>query len=295
VFRNEKGTWNLRVADASRKKLVVRTDEGEETGLKVKTPPMSAASSSSSSSPVDYSREGEFFLCKLLVKDGQTMNMFMRARDGWIHATKIAQAYGRRTTDWFRTAEAKAAIKRLESENLPDDQAPESDTQIHTSQIGTDDQAPESDTQKSITGFVEVHKGRSSKHAQGTWLHPNLGIEFAAWCSVDLKLQIIRYYRELILTGSATLGQLKTDKELHRAFQRMVFESPEEEEYYRKSHEHKFKQFLDSHGELYTYDRQSAADPAICGKYRPDFLFQLPSHCIIIEVDEDEHRGEDAQ
>jgi hypothetical protein len=31
VFRNEKGTWNLRVADASRKKLVVRTDEGEES------------------------------------------------------------------------------------------------------------------------------------------------------------------------------------------------------------------------------------------------------------------------
>jgi hypothetical protein len=31
VFRNEKGIWNLRVADASRKKLVVRTDNGEET------------------------------------------------------------------------------------------------------------------------------------------------------------------------------------------------------------------------------------------------------------------------
>ena len=31
VFRNEKGTWNLRVADASRKKLLVRTDEGEES------------------------------------------------------------------------------------------------------------------------------------------------------------------------------------------------------------------------------------------------------------------------
>jgi hypothetical protein len=31
----------------------------------------------------------------------------------------------------------------------------------------------------------------------------------------------------------------------------------------------------------------------LCGKYRPDILFQLPMHRVIVEVDEDQHKRYD--
>jgi hypothetical protein len=124
-------------------------------------------------------------------------------------------------------------------------------------------------------------------------MHPTLALKFAAWCSPRLDLQILRFHRELILTGSASLGKPKTEEELKQAFEVATAEIPDEMQRYKHTHEGQFKKFLDDNGELYTFNRISADDPSVCGKYRPDFLFQLPAHYIIIEVDEHQHADAD--
>lgn len=77
------------------------------------------------------------------------MNIFMRD-DGYVHVTKLAQAFNRKPNDWKRLNESKALICRLES-----------DAGIPASQL------------------MRIYKGNSSKYAQGTWLHPTLAFDFA--------------------------------------------------------------------------------------------------------------------
>lgn len=216
------------------------------------------------SSPAQFSKDGELFQCHLNLLDGKSIIISMRD-DGFTHVTKLGHAFNRQPSDWKRLSESKALIDRLESERG-----------IPRSQL------------------IQVRKGNSSKYSQGTWMHPDLALDFAQWCSPSLKLQILRYYRELILTGSASLNNPKSDQELKQSFENVTNEIPEEAQRYHKTHEGQFKKFLDENGEIYTFNRISADDPSICGKYRPDFLFQLASHCIIIEVDEHEHSHEDA-
>lgn len=104
---------------------------------------------------------------------GTSLNIFMRD-DGYIYVTKFAQTFNKRSSDWTRLNETKALIRRLERE-----------LHIPASQL------------------IDVRKGNSSKYSQGTWMHPNLAIDFVQWCSPNLKLQISKLYHEHILTNIA--------------------------------------------------------------------------------------------
>ena len=40
-----------------------------------------------------------------------------------------------------------------------------------------------------------------------------------------------------------------------------------------------------------TWNRQNPmADPAQCGKYRPDFVYERPSSVVVVEFDENQHK-----
>lgn len=80
--------------------------------------------------------------------------------DGWLHASKIAERFGKRLDRWMENAGTLEYVQALD-EVLTG----------HESQIV--------DTRKS--GYVKTSRARVDRGG-GTWLHPKLAVAFARWC-----------------------------------------------------------------------------------------------------------------
>lgn len=82
--------------------------------------------------------------------------------DGWLHATEIAERFGKKSAHWLELDSTKEYIRKL-SERLA-----------------------ESNVGKSDITLVITRRGNSK--ASGTWLHPKLAVKFARWLSVDFEI-----------------------------------------------------------------------------------------------------------
>ena len=132
----------------------------------------------------NFEKIGDIIKCKLILEDGSNFTIPMR-NDGYIFATGLCKIVKKQVGGWLRLNETKELIKKLESDKL-----------IHISQL------------------VEVYKGNTSKYDQGTWIHPDLGIQLAQWCSPSFSLQVSKWIRELILTDKVELEKEKSNEEL---------------------------------------------------------------------------------
>jgi len=136
---------------------------------------------------------------KLTLKNGETMNIPMR-EDGYINLTLLCKAGGKRFNHWYDKKETKALIQALEC-----------DAGIPASQL------------------IEVKRGNSSKFTQGSWGHPDLAIQLAQWLSPSFAIQVSRWTRELLLTGSVTLGKEKSNKQLEELAKNISIDTVEYE------------------------------------------------------------------
>jgi len=107
-----------------------------------------------------------------------------RASDGYINATQMCQAGGKRFNHWYELKSTDEFISALNRE-----------TGIPVSQL------------------IDVKKGNSSNFAQGSWIHPDLAVNLAQWISPVFGLRVSRWVREIVITGSARL-EPKSDEEL---------------------------------------------------------------------------------
>ncbi|VVN58377.1 hypothetical protein PS684_03154 [Pseudomonas fluorescens] len=82
--------------------------------------------------------------------------------DGWLHATKIAERFGKKPGHWLELDSTKEYIARL-SERMT------------KSNVG-----------KSDITLVKTRRGNST--TSGSWLHPKLAVKFARWLSVDFEI-----------------------------------------------------------------------------------------------------------
>lgn len=82
--------------------------------------------------------------------------------DGWLHATEIAERFGKKSAHWLELDSTKEYIRKL-SERMA-----------------------ESNVGKSDITLVITRRGNSK--ASGTWLHPKLAVKFARWLSVDFEI-----------------------------------------------------------------------------------------------------------
>lgn len=82
--------------------------------------------------------------------------------DGWLHATEIAERFGKKPAHWLELDSTKEYIRKL-SERMA------------ASNVG-----------KSDISLVATRRGNSK--ASGTWLHPKLAVAFARWLSVDFEI-----------------------------------------------------------------------------------------------------------
>ena len=82
--------------------------------------------------------------------------------DGWLHATEIAERFGKEPAQWLRLDSTKEYIERLSE-------------RMDKSNMG-----------KSHITLVKTRRGNTS--TSGTWLHPKLAVKFARWLSVDFEI-----------------------------------------------------------------------------------------------------------
>ena len=82
--------------------------------------------------------------------------------DGWLHATEIAERFGKEPAQWLRLDSTKEYIERLT------------------------DRMAKSNVGKSHITLVKTRRGNTA--TSGTWLHPKLAVKFARWLCVDFEI-----------------------------------------------------------------------------------------------------------
>lgn len=96
-----------------------------------------------------------------------------RAADGWVNATQMARPFGKRPNDFLALASTRVFIGALES-----------------------------DTGVSGNTFETVRGAHADGRPQGTWMHPDLALEFARWLSPEFAIWTNRVIRK-VLSGQS--------------------------------------------------------------------------------------------
>jgi hypothetical protein len=147
-----------------------------------------------------FEKVNDIFNCKLLLEDGSEFEIPLR-EDGYIYATGLCKVAGKKMYDWSRLKETRNLKSTLEK----------SETGIPAAQL------------------IEVYRGNSSKYSQGTWIHPDLGLNLAQWCSTNFSAQVSKWLRELIYTGKVELGNEKSNEEIDVVLQEALLKLKETE------------------------------------------------------------------
>ncbi|MCC8367095.1 KilA-N domain-containing protein [Xenorhabdus sp. PB61.4] len=108
--------------------------------------------------------------------------LFPFNNDCWVNATFAAQHFGKRTLDWLRLDSTKEYAKEIGEE--------------------IDIEAINSKGEISHL-LVEVRKGRHG----GTWIHPELVIEFARWLSPKFARACDRHIKNMLMAQNLTLTE----------------------------------------------------------------------------------------
>ena len=132
------------------------------------------------------------FNCNLRLLDGSSIAIPMR-EDGMINATMLCKAGKKLLANYNQNKQTKEYLDALSSD------------------IGIP-----------ITQLIQICKGNSSKFQQGTWVHRKVAIHLAQWLSPSFAVQVSNWLDELFITGSVTLGQEKSNKELENKFQEQI-------------------------------------------------------------------------
>jgi len=149
-----------------------------------------------------FEKIADIFQCKLLLEDGSEFIIPLR-EDGYIFATGLCKAAGKLVGNWLRLKETKKLQKELEN-----------NFDIHNR----------------ITKIIEVYKA-GNKYNQGTWIHPDLGLQLAQWCSPSFSLQVSKWLRELIFTGNVEIEKEKINEEINNKYQVIIKNLEEKLEY----------------------------------------------------------------
>lgn len=169
---------------------------------------------------VNY-QDTSIFHCKLHLTTGEFFDIPMRKDDGYIQATRMCQAANKRLDHWKNSSETKQIIKFL------------------TQYLKMDENK-----------LIQSKMGNTKKLQKGTWVHPDLGIHLAQWCSPVFSIQVSRWIRELTLTGSVQLGKEKTAEELQKCLDKALSRA-EHAEQLNTSLLHENKHLQEKYDKLY--------------------------------------------
>jgi prophage antirepressor-like protein len=140
------------------------------------------------------------FNCNLKLFNNTFMTIPMR-KDGYINATLLCKAGGKKFNDWNRLKNTNELITALESE-----------------------------TGFPVSQLIDVKKGNSYKYEQGSWIHPDLAIQIAQWISPRFAIQVSRWTREILVYGKVEIGNEKSSEELENKFKERIDQLTQEKD-----------------------------------------------------------------
>ena len=126
---------------------------------------------------------------KLVLADmGGEINLngitILSREDGFIDATALCKAGGKKFNDWFRLEKTKSFLEILGgSAGYPADLL-----------------------------VQNITEGKNE--LRGTWVHPRLAVNIAQWISPLFDVQVSGWVYEIAITGTVTVGQEKTNQQL---------------------------------------------------------------------------------
>lgn len=144
-----------------------------------------------------FVKNGDIFNCELKLANGEGFTIPMR-EDGYIYATALCKASGKRLNNYIRMKETTEVIEQLSIY-----------TSIHKDEL------------------INIQKGGIDKKKQGTWIHPDLFFHLAQWCNPSFSLQVSRWIRELLITGKVEQGNEKSTEELKSEYEKKITELTE--------------------------------------------------------------------
>ena len=153
-------------------------------------------------------KNGNIFKFELKLANGDMFTIPSR-EDGYICATSLCKASGKRLALWKINKETKEFVEYL------------------SINIGLPEET-----------LIEVYKGGNDKYLQGTWIHPDLFFHLAQWCNPSFSLQVSRWVRELLVTGKVEQGKEKSSDELKSEYEKKFAELKEQ---YQKELDEKTK------------------------------------------------------
>jgi hypothetical protein len=116
-----------------------------------------------------------------------------RKADGFINGTAMCVAHGKEITFWLRNNETLETFMAL-FESLNKKSNPENYQDLDTSRLSA------ADYSKFFPNLI-ISKRGSPNLGGGVWLHPDLAIQLAQWCSATFAIQVSRWIREWMITG----------------------------------------------------------------------------------------------
>lgn len=145
-----------------------------------------------SQSAVIFKRDTDIFQCHLQLTDGNEFIIPMRD-DGYVMATKLCQASMKQLNKWMKSPEKQQVVDFLKNK-----------------------------LQMEEKDLIQVKRGGNNKNAQGTWVHPDLGIHLANWCSPVFSVQVSHWIRELMITGSVEIGNEKSTEHIQQSLKQRM-------------------------------------------------------------------------
>jgi hypothetical protein len=128
---------------------------------------------------------------KLTLKNNTELSIPV-SKDGYVNVTKLCKAGGKEYFKWKENKNSEAIIQALEGS-----------LRIRRDLIIRD---------------IKTGKNES----RGTFVHRRLALIIAQWISADFAVQVAAWIEELLLFGSVTLCQEKSNKELENKFQEQI-------------------------------------------------------------------------
>lgn len=120
---------------------------------------------------------------EMMIKRFEEVNVVFML-DGWFNATSVAKKFGKEVRHWLELPTTNSYISELLVELQP----------------GLN---PRFALQR--TDLIKVYKG-SPENGGGTWLHPELAVEFARWCSVRFARWCDKQIKEILIQNQKVSG-----------------------------------------------------------------------------------------
>ena len=122
---------------------------------------------------------------QLISRDFHDARIRQRSSDGYLNATDMCQATGKRLNNYLRTNTTKAFLSELSDFLSKNPVTP----------ISVSEQNQQ---------LIQITKGGTPEN-QGTWVHPYVSINLAQWCSPMFAVLVTNWTFELLTTGSVSL------------------------------------------------------------------------------------------